>query len=463
MANYKVVDADQLDADIKTVADSIRAKTGGTEELEFPDGLKSAVDAIEKTATQEKSVDITANGTTEVTPDDGYALSKVTVNVDVAASGGGSGEIEGVVYVTFMSEDGTTELYKKPVFSGDDCMEPISRGWLDTPTKDPSAEYTYAYSGWSLTSGGSADDSALLNVTEDRTVYAAFVASTRYYTVRFFDGETLLHTVNAAYGTTVDYTYEKSGYVFQGWSPELAVTTSDIDYYGSWILQTVSFADGTWAQISEVCESGLAAQNFQVGDTKQLTSDDGAYTYTAKILAIDTDWNEDCSGKLGITVGITPLDYECEFFGSIKYLQYWSYTAITEWLENTFITRLPAECQEVMKTVCKQTQNNAYDASSTANVYTGKLFVPDAYECGYDGNLFHKSINDSYHVIYPGLANAENRMLGHSWWLRTTRPETATPTATGYAGFVNESGEVKSQYMSSYSTITYYVYPCFCI
>jgi hypothetical protein len=34
--------------------------------------------------TQEKSVEITENGTMEVLPDDGYALSKVTVNVDVA-------------------------------------------------------------------------------------------------------------------------------------------------------------------------------------------------------------------------------------------------------------------------------------------------------------------------------------------------------------------------------------------
>lgn len=41
------------------------------------------------TPTQEKTVDITENGTFEVIPDDGYALSKVTANVNVASSGGG--------------------------------------------------------------------------------------------------------------------------------------------------------------------------------------------------------------------------------------------------------------------------------------------------------------------------------------------------------------------------------------
>ncbi len=40
------------------------------------------------TKTQEKTIDITENGTVEVTPDDGYTLSKVTANVNVASSGG---------------------------------------------------------------------------------------------------------------------------------------------------------------------------------------------------------------------------------------------------------------------------------------------------------------------------------------------------------------------------------------
>jgi hypothetical protein len=42
--------------------------------------------------TQEKTVNITENGTTEVLPDEGFALSKVTVNVEVE-SGGGGGEV----------------------------------------------------------------------------------------------------------------------------------------------------------------------------------------------------------------------------------------------------------------------------------------------------------------------------------------------------------------------------------
>ena len=47
MANYKVVDADQLDADLASVADSIRAKAGTTGEMAFPAGFKSVVDGIQ--------------------------------------------------------------------------------------------------------------------------------------------------------------------------------------------------------------------------------------------------------------------------------------------------------------------------------------------------------------------------------------------------------------------------------
>ena len=46
MANYKFVDADQLDEDLASVADRIRSKGGTTSPLAFPDGFNTAIDAI---------------------------------------------------------------------------------------------------------------------------------------------------------------------------------------------------------------------------------------------------------------------------------------------------------------------------------------------------------------------------------------------------------------------------------
>lgn len=47
MANIKAVDADQLDADMTALADTIRTKGGTSESLEWPSGYQAAVEAIE--------------------------------------------------------------------------------------------------------------------------------------------------------------------------------------------------------------------------------------------------------------------------------------------------------------------------------------------------------------------------------------------------------------------------------
>ena len=87
MATYKVVDADQLNADMSGVADSIRAKCGTTEALAWPDGYKTAIDSIPAGSTpslQSKSVTYTSNGTATITPDAGYdGLSSVDVTVAI--------------------------------------------------------------------------------------------------------------------------------------------------------------------------------------------------------------------------------------------------------------------------------------------------------------------------------------------------------------------------------------------
>lgn len=65
----------------------------------FALGLASGgVVEIEKEE-QEKSIDITENGETVVTPDEGMALSKVTINVEVLT--GGWVSIDGNGIVTF--------------------------------------------------------------------------------------------------------------------------------------------------------------------------------------------------------------------------------------------------------------------------------------------------------------------------------------------------------------------------
>lgn len=175
------------------IANAIRAKTGGTDTMkpnEFP-----------------------------------------TQIANIPAGGGSSADVR---YVTFIGADGAV-LYKKAVAVGDDCVDVAAKGLISTPTKESTVAETYTYSGWALTEGGAASADALKNVTEDRTVYAAFTASARKYTARFLDGDTVMQASQVAYGTqATPPNTEKDGYAFVAWTPSNLTIYEDTDFVGTW-------------------------------------------------------------------------------------------------------------------------------------------------------------------------------------------------------------------------------------
>ena len=151
-----------------------------------------------------------------------------------AIPAGGGGSVAVAVTVTFCNYDGT-ELYSRQVFIGDDCPDPVTQGKISTPTKASTAQYYYTHNGWSTTEGGSASETALKNITADKTVYAAFKETVRTYTVRFFDGDTLMKTETVAYGSkATPPDTEKEGFSFTGWTPSDLTIKGDTDFYGAW-------------------------------------------------------------------------------------------------------------------------------------------------------------------------------------------------------------------------------------
>lgn len=87
MAIDKAVNSTQLDADLKSVADTIRTKGGTSSQLVFPTGFNSAIGAIDSAKPeQEKTLNVTSNGSQDVLPDTGKVLKKVTVNTRVPAA-----------------------------------------------------------------------------------------------------------------------------------------------------------------------------------------------------------------------------------------------------------------------------------------------------------------------------------------------------------------------------------------
>ena len=81
MANYKLCNTDQLDADLTTVADAIRSKGGTTGKLKFPEEYKAAIDAItSKSEAKKASGTFTSKGSASgVTVSCGFKPDFVTI------------------------------------------------------------------------------------------------------------------------------------------------------------------------------------------------------------------------------------------------------------------------------------------------------------------------------------------------------------------------------------------------
>ena len=100
-----------------------------------------------------------------------------------------------------------------------------------TPAKSGTAQYSYAFSGWSP---------SVSQVTGDATYTAQFSDSVNSYTVTWknWDGSVLETDTNVAYGSTPTYdgttptraNADGFSYTFSGWSPSLSVVRNDVTY-----------------------------------------------------------------------------------------------------------------------------------------------------------------------------------------------------------------------------------------
>lgn len=129
------------------IADAIRTKNGNTESMkpnEFPEEILLIETGV-----------------------DGDEIDDVLDQIN--------GEVIGeALYTVTFADDSGSELCRITAYEQDNCADPISAGVIPTPTKKSTKYYSFPFAGWSLSAGGEVDESALLCVTSDRTVYAVF-------------------------------------------------------------------------------------------------------------------------------------------------------------------------------------------------------------------------------------------------------------------------------------------------
>ncbi len=126
--------------------------------------------------------------------------------------------------VRFLNEDGSV-ISSASVYAG---SVPEFTG--STPAKSQTAQYTYAFAGWSP---------ALSTVDSDKDYTATFVRNTRKYTVQWknYDG-TLINSAEVEYGKTPSYSGtaptrspgSHTVYEFTGWTPSVRSVSGNASY-----------------------------------------------------------------------------------------------------------------------------------------------------------------------------------------------------------------------------------------
>lgn len=151
--------------------------------------------------------------------------------------------------VIYMSEDGTEELYREVIINGQKIIDPVIRGVIKTPLKTSTAQYHFAYAGWSTTKEGEADDEALSGIVLDTTLYVAFDKHIRSYTVNFYSGDELLYSDIVEYGSSAKYFGEvpvKTNtsipelYKFVGWDKDYFYIIGELDCYAKFEFDTTN-------------------------------------------------------------------------------------------------------------------------------------------------------------------------------------------------------------------------------
>jgi len=184
-------------------------------------------------------------------------------------------------YLYYKTWDGAT-TYKVVT-----CLDGVPQESAPTnPTRESTAQYSYTFVGWSKHQDSStADADAQTDVIADRTIYAAYTATVRTYTVQWknYDGSTIETDSNVPYGSTPHYdgstpTYD--GQTSTGWTPEPTTVKGDAVYTATYLpVYSVYFYNGsTLLETVRVQQGGTAVYTGSTPVSPDGTAEEG-YTF----------------------------------------------------------------------------------------------------------------------------------------------------------------------------------------
>lgn len=208
--------------------------------------------------------------------------------------------------VKYYTWDGSTLLHTETVQDGGDAT------YSGTPSRPSTAQYTFTFAGWARDLNGVVWADAKKAVRTDRVLYAAYTATEQKYTVRFYNGSTLLQTVsNVLYGGSAYYSGntaelvdpDGSGMPFEAWVPSPSNIKGNLSVYATYespVEVKEKEIEDDWDTILANVENGTYREVYSIGNYKALDlGTEGVINM--QIIAFDRDQKADGSGAAPIT------------------------------------------------------------------------------------------------------------------------------------------------------------------
>lgn len=373
------------------------------------------------------------------------------------------GEIVPAYTVTFKNYDGTV-LNTQTVRRGAAAVNPISNGLIVTPTKPPTVEETFVFSGW---------DSTITNITADKSVTAVFSPMTRYYNVSWwYDSTTLLYTERIeAHGSSAydgeDLT-PPSGQYWLGWDRPVVNVVSDVDVMALFVQptepinvaanKTYIYSDDpadaddikyTLAELMWIYENAHPENyNIRNGDLLKVSAVTNAFADTSFIfkhgdfdhcrLADGTKFAKSIFHMVGVMNATYQMNSSNTNVGGCNGCK------MDNYLENTVFPAMPRWFQILCKLV--QRRSSIGNTSSTIDTYNRHIFLLTYAEVGFGVNeVPYKNEVDpeARNITLPIYTDNASRIKKHYngegsaewWWL-------ASPLASSASSFtiVNSGG-----------------------
>ena len=215
--------------------------------------------------------------------------------------------------VTYMNEAGTEIIYgpesytfeKGSTEQGATAIDPVSKGLIESPTKESTNQYHFSFGGWSRNPNSKPSNEALEGIISDTTLYVAFDNHIRSHLVRFFNGNYLEYEVMVEYGKPAKYkddvlinppikrdTTVPEVYEFIDWEPSIDCIQEPLDCYAQFYfneddedLYKFSITDFDYTRTQSTLELSIAKYKGSATAGKILDSYTIGNTYTVTSIA----------------------------------------------------------------------------------------------------------------------------------------------------------------------------------